>query len=460
MDLRTMQQSSSPSNKDWIQSAIEQGHIDYLELDKELNEGPVFYAREGFLVMYLAAGKKHTKQMHALKCLREQPKSVEADPVGYKNFINELQFLRQIDDENFVARYHGISRHPTTNAYLMVMKHVEQGSLTNYLKKNAGRLTWAERLRLACQVAEALNYIHNKGAIHRNLHSDNILWGRALIADLGLSGVTVSKISKLTISAHIPYIPPELIARSRIPIKDDARSDIYSLGVVLWDISGDGTPPFPDVDFLTAEHIFQGLRADPIEGTPQEYIELYMQCWDGDPSKRPGMIEILTRLHTMAKAARRQGWGSKFAIDAAYAGRHLQEKTAVDNEPATIQEDNLVLSEGFMSKMKNLALKWLTGPDQKDKVRKGKGKEGKLGQQSVMSPLAWISDNLSGKVDEKGNCDKDGHKTKDKNAEQRLEKPYEEQPKLEDGTPIIGHNYLNISECPRNPGDDVTPDPR
>ncbi|RIA99957.1 hypothetical protein C2G38_2236345 [Gigaspora rosea] len=66
------------------------------------------------------------------------------------------------------------------------------------------------------------------------------------------------------------------------------KSDVYSLGVILWEISS-GRLPFPSFESVLslAVHIFRGNREEPIEGTPFQYIQLYKQCWDNDPANRP-----------------------------------------------------------------------------------------------------------------------------------------------------------------------------
>src|SRR4051794_9108178 len=58
----------------------------------------------------------------------------------------------------------------------MVMKYAEQGSLHDYLKNHKDKLSWDDKLKLACQITEALDYIHDREVIHRDLHSGNILW--------------------------------------------------------------------------------------------------------------------------------------------------------------------------------------------------------------------------------------------------------------------------------------------
>ena len=77
------------------------------------------------------------------------------------------------------------------------------------------------------------------------------------------------------------------------------KSDIYSLGVLLWEISSD-KPPFSDYEgYAIVIEISKDKRETPIKGTPSDYVQLYKRCWDSDPSSRPDIEEvhsILTRL--------------------------------------------------------------------------------------------------------------------------------------------------------------------
>src|SRR4051812_24258676 len=88
-------------------------------------------------------------------------------------------------------------------------------------------------------------------------------------------------------------IPPE---RLKNKSKHDIKGDIYSLGVILWEISAEGRTPFPESDYLTVYHICQGAREAPMDGTPNAYVNIYTECWDGDPEKRPCLAEVLRRL--------------------------------------------------------------------------------------------------------------------------------------------------------------------
>src|SRR5437763_10792799 len=77
------------------------------------------------------------------------------------------------------------------------------------------------------------------------------------------------------------------------------KSDIYTLGVLLWELSS-GKPPFESVEAYSIIHqIINGQRELPIDGTPLEYIKLYTKCWDEDPEKRPTIEFILMTLNNV-----------------------------------------------------------------------------------------------------------------------------------------------------------------
>ncbi|PKY25631.1 kinase-like protein, partial [Rhizophagus irregularis] len=149
---------------------------------------------------------------------------------------------------------------------------------------------------MALDITNGLKFLHSKEIIHRDLHSKNILVnnGKLLIADFGLS----KKLAEVTTSSMgnkmgmYEYIEPQCI--KNIKYKKDKKSDIYSLGVLLWEISS-GRPPFHDYynRNLLAIHIsFNNLREKPTEGTHSKYQQLYKECWDDKPKSRPNIEEV------------------------------------------------------------------------------------------------------------------------------------------------------------------------
>src|SRR6266498_3046443 len=80
----------------------------------------------------------------------------------------------------------------------------------------------------------------------------------------------------------------------------DKKSDIYSLGVLLWEITS-GCPPFSKISIhILNIKIVNGFREQPIINTPLTYVNLYKKCWDDDPNKRPDIDEVFNILEKIS----------------------------------------------------------------------------------------------------------------------------------------------------------------
>ncbi|CAI2176768.1 9163_t:CDS:2 [Funneliformis geosporum] len=87
-----------------------------------------------------------------------------------------------------------------------------------------------------------------------------------------------------SVYGNLPYIAPEVICGK----ESTKASDIYSIGMLIWEISS-GQPPFINFnhDYDCAMYIVNGMRPNIVSDTPLEYKKLMVQCWDADPLKRP-----------------------------------------------------------------------------------------------------------------------------------------------------------------------------
>ncbi|GES80178.1 kinase-like domain-containing protein [Rhizophagus clarus] len=193
-----------------------------------------------------------------------------------------------------VARCFGITRDPSNGNYMLVIRKMDT-DLRKYLQQNHNQLTWRERLRITYEITNALYFIHREDAIHRDLHSGNILYSQFnntwYISDLGFCG-PVDKSSK-SIYGNLPYIAPEVIAGKKYTFK----SDIYSVAMLMWEISS-GQQPFVNYahDYDLAMNIINGIRPKISSKIPLEYKNLMEQCWDADPSKRPDIFTLDERI--------------------------------------------------------------------------------------------------------------------------------------------------------------------
>ncbi|CAB4426619.1 unnamed protein product [Rhizophagus irregularis] len=240
----------------------------------------------------------------ALKSSVDEYSSIEEDELNKidDEFFKELELLREVKYHQNINCILGITK--VSKSYILVLEYANEGDLRDYLKKKFTSLQWKDKTQMALDIACGLKFLHLKDIIHRDLHSKNILVnnGKLLIADLGLS----KKLAEATTNSlantkgMVEYTEPQCFKFDRY--KKNKKSDIYSLGVLLWEISS-GHRPFPSHSQITlAFHIsFNNLRENPIDNTPQKYQQLYQECWNGEPNSRPdieNVYETLSQLKT------------------------------------------------------------------------------------------------------------------------------------------------------------------
>ena len=196
---------------------------------------------------------------------------------------------------NNIVNCHGITKFPESGNYAMVLNYTSEGNLREYLQKNHLKLTLKNRIRIFNNLCESLNDIHKKDLIHCDLHSGNLLIqvDSCYITDLGLCG-PVDDDESNKIYGIISYIAPELLRVISNTKKYTKETDVYSVGMLMWEIFS-GYPPFDDRahDYHLIFDICEGLRPTILPEMPQDYVEMMQKCWNADPSKRPTISDLL-----------------------------------------------------------------------------------------------------------------------------------------------------------------------
>jgi len=201
----------------------------------------------------------HTGEMVAIKQLTV---SRDADEIAWQRFQREAEVLTSLDHPNIV-RLRDTFR--DTDFEYIVMEYIYGGSLFDRLKRE-GRLPLGEAVSIAAQLAGALDHAHARGIVHRDVKPSNVMLAADCVprlADFGVARlVTVSGVTRpRTRIGTAPYLSPEACLGEPI----DARGDIWSLGIVLYEMLA-GAVPFTgrtDVRIARAilDHPLPDLRA-------------------------------------------------------------------------------------------------------------------------------------------------------------------------------------------------------
>jgi serine/threonine protein kinase len=199
-------------------------------VERELGAG-------GMATVFLAEDVKHHRHV-ALKVLKPELAAI----LGAERFLKEIEVTANLQHPNILPLYDS----GEAAGYLYyVMPYIEGESLRDRLSREK-QLPVDEALRIGDAVAAALQFAHERGVVHRDIKPDNILLqaGQALVADFGIalavSQAGGSRLTETGLSLGTPhYMSPEQATGDRAI---DARSDIYALGCVLYEMLA-GEPP-------------------------------------------------------------------------------------------------------------------------------------------------------------------------------------------------------------------------
>ncbi|CAB4390485.1 unnamed protein product [Rhizophagus irregularis] len=222
----------------------------------------------------------------------------------FEEVLKELKLHRSVDCHENIIRLYGITnvKFDAIQNCSFVLEYADSGTLNTYLTDHFSELDWSDKYHLASQLASAIEFLHGEDIIHRDLHGDNILINQKNIklADFGLSKKIIEASSSTSkVLGVMPYVDPKSFD-DKEKYKLNKKSDVYSVGVLLWQISS-GYKPFHEVDHSVSLmlSILKGKREKIIDGTPVKYSDLYRECWRGEPNKRPNIREVVSTLKSI-----------------------------------------------------------------------------------------------------------------------------------------------------------------
>ncbi|KAB2602637.1 serine/threonine-protein kinase [Pyrus ussuriensis x Pyrus communis] len=230
----------------------------------------------------------------AIKVL--QPECVNPDML--KDFAQEVYIMRKVRHKNVVQFIGACTKHPSL---CIVTEYMSGGSVYDYLHKQKGVFKLPSLLKVAIDVSKGMTYLHQNNIIHRDLKAANLLMDEnevVKVADFGVARVKSQSGVMTAETGTYRWMAPEVIEHKAY----DHKADIFSFGVVLWELLTGKLPYEYLTPLQAAVGVAQkGLRPTIPKNTPPKLAELLEKCWQQDPASRPDFSEIIEILQALAE---------------------------------------------------------------------------------------------------------------------------------------------------------------
>jgi serine/threonine-protein kinase len=295
------------------------------QIDSYRIEAPV--AKSGMASIYRAIDLRDNRQV----ALKIPHPDMEADPILFDRFTREAGIGEKLDHPQVMRVFGGEKR----SRIYMVMEWCEGRLLREIL--NEGPLPHDRAIRIAIEVLDALDYIHANGVVHRDLKPENIMVDaddNIKLIDFGIAGDSAARrltYANFTATLGTPnYISPEQVKGKR----GDGRSDIFSMGVILYEM-------------LSGKLPFSG--PSPLAAMNDRLLNHPMPPSVADPSISPQLQEVLYRA-LERDAKNRYAKASEFAWDLAHLDQvGVEDRTELrDWQKRKSQTLRKVLYYGFL----------------------------------------------------------------------------------------------------------------
>ncbi|CAG5127528.1 unnamed protein product [Candidula unifasciata] len=213
---------------------------------------------------------------------------------GGQTFLQEASVMTSLRHPNLVKLI-GVVIEDTI---IIVTEFMGKGNLVEYLRSRGRNvITKKDQINFATDTCAAMEYLESKGLVHRDLAARNVLVhddGTAKVSDFGLA-----KFGDLSLSSQkfpIKWTAPESLRHNSFTNK----SDMWSFGILLWEIYSFGRVPYPRIPLAdVVMHVERGYRMEAPEGCPAEIYVIMKHAWELRPEDRPTFNEVLSKLNNL-----------------------------------------------------------------------------------------------------------------------------------------------------------------
>jgi Protein tyrosine and serine/threonine kinase len=225
------------------------------------------------------------------------------NPASIAEFQSEVAVMCTLRHENILQLLGACVKSPNL---MIVTEFMARGTLFDVLHQSQMKVTWPMRRKMALDTCRGMRYLHASQILHRDLKSSNLMLDdkfNCKIGDFGLARISSPQsalASQMTGQCGtFQYLCPESIANK--PYTE--KADIYSFGILLWEIVARKLPYFGMAPMQVGIAVLnQGLRPPIPEKCPPPLVRLMCACWDTNPDRRPSFEIIQAILEKMPDA--------------------------------------------------------------------------------------------------------------------------------------------------------------